>query len=494
MRVQELLDYFAAKLEAERARVAGKGWDSPVALASGRLCATVGNLFVYEFESTQPMALGEDWPVTIVPPDEAEPTEGIVVGCRGSRLLVQTVDALGQVVAPATVVPDASGFLQTAARRLADMAAKTGTYTLSAAERLLPWLAPDQAAKGQTPLPTTSTSVLTTIWTEDLTARRQKLATQAVELVRLNKRVLLVSPSHDAADQVFGLIAKVMKGTGLPYKSHLCRYELPLEREVAGIALQELGFEAQVHQFYAKSRAEKAALRRKYERFRELSPFLAYKAQKQRDLDEVKLLEWRLLTQLTEVQEKIKEIDATVSAYESLPIWKRLTMQAVGKNLASLAEYRRLYEQQAQDLRREIDVAKRRIEELVPEAAVPKELRPEFEELKAEVKRLGGTKKIRELLAAEEDTNRQAFIQNRRLVATTAARVIADPLFSRVRFDVLLADEAPWIPGAFLLAAAGLVRERIILSGDTRDIVTAGCWTASEEMMHWRRQAQPASA
>lgn len=494
MKVRELLDDFAAKLERERVRAATKGWDAPVSLANGRLCATAGNLSLYEFESAQATALAEDWPVTIVPPDEAEPTEGIVLGHRGNRLLVQTFDALGQVVSSATLVPDASGFLETASRRLADMAAKSDTYTLAAAERLLPWLAPGQPANGQTPLPTASASVLTTLWTEDLTARRQKLATQAVELVRLNKRLLLVSPSHAAADQVFGLIARAMKGAGLPYRSHLCRYELPLEREVAGIALQELGFEAQVHQFYAKSRAEKAALRKKYERFRELSPLLAYKAQKQRDLDEVKLLEWRLLTQLTELQDKIKEIDATVSAYESLPIWKRLGMQAVGKNLESLAEYRTLYEQQVQGLRRELDVAKRRIEELAPEAAVPKDLRPEFEELKAEVKRLGGTKKIRELLAAEEGTNRQAFIQNRRLVATTAARVVADPLFGRVRFDVLLADEAPWIPGPLLLAAAGLVRERIILSGDTRDIAAAGCWNASDDAVRWGRQAQPSSA
>ena len=70
-------------------------------------------------------------------------------------------------------------------------------------------------------------------------------------------------------------------------------------------------------------------------------------------------------------------------------------------------------------------------------------MRPEFEDLKEEIVHLGGTKKIRELLAAEEDTNRQAFIQNRRLVITTADRVLTDPLFSRVRFDVLIADNAP---------------------------------------------------
>jgi hypothetical protein len=42
----------------------------------------------------------------------------------------------------------------------------------------------------------------------------------------------------------------------------------------------------------------------------------------------------------------------------------------------------------------------------------------------------------------------------------------------------LIADEAPWIPAAYLLAAAGLVRERIVLSGDQRDIAKAKQWAA----------------
>ena len=158
-------------------------------------------------------------------------------------------------------------------------------------------------------------------------------------------------------------------------------------------------------------------------------------------------------------------------------------MQAVGKNVESLHQYLELYENQIAGLMKELDIARARIEELVPEAAVPKDMRPEFEDLKEEIVRLGGTKKIRELLAAEEDTNRQAFIQNRRLVITTADRVLADPLFSRVRFDVLIADNAPWIAPPGLLGAAGLVRERIVLTGDQRDIVTAGRWKTSE--MAW---------
>jgi hypothetical protein len=253
-----------------------------------------------------------------------------------------------------------------------------------------------------------------------------------------------------------------------------------LAQQVEGIGIQELGFEAQMHQFYANSHADKAALRRKYDRFRELTPLLAYKRQKQKDLDEVRLLEWRLLTQVDDLQAKIKEVNVTLAEYENLPLLQRLSLQAVGKNSESLQQYLQLYESQCAELREEVDVAKVRIAELAPEASVPKDMRPEFDDLKEEIVRLGGTKKIRELLSAEEDMNRQAFIQNRRLVVTTASRVLNDSLFSRVRFDVLIADEAPWIEAAPLLAAAGLVHERIVISGDRRDIASAGLWASRE--------------
>jgi hypothetical protein len=65
-------------------------------------------------------------------------------------------------------------------------------------------------------------------------------------------------------------------------------------------------------------------------------------------------------------------------------------------------------------------------------------------------------------------------------VITTADRVLADPLFTRVRFDVLIADNAPWITPLSLIGAAGLVRERIVLSGNQRDIASAGRWQTGE--------------
>ncbi len=477
--IRELIESLASRLEVDQERVLSGGLDSPVTILNGRHLWTAGTLHLYEFQLPAGVDVMIDVPVSLIPAEEqGEPTEGILLSRRGDTVLLQTFDAVGTHVPSATLVPDRAGFLSTAAARLMEMATKADAYSLGPSERLVPLLARGDVEAG-VPLGSPGSAVLTTVWAEDQGIRRQKIANLIIEQIRLNKRILVVSADHHRADEFVGAVARAMKAAGLSFKTWISRYETALTQQAGGMLIQDLGFEMQMHQFYAKSRAEKASLRRKYDRFRELTPLLAYKTQKQRDLDEVRLLEWRLLTQLSELQAKTKEVDQTLKEYENLPLLKRLGMQAVGKNVESLEVYRALYQQQIKALMEELNVAKQRIDELVPEAALPKDLRPEFEELKEEVARLGGTRKIRELLAAEEDTNRQAFIQNRRLVVTTAGRVINDPLFTRVRFDILIADEAPLIPAAFLMAAAGLVRDRIVLSGDLRDIATAGVWGAT---------------
>ena len=482
MTAQDLLETWALRLEAEQTQVSSTDLDQPIHHVTCRLSHIIGTLHLYELTLPYGSSIEHDTPLSILPPDDMEPTEGIVLGGEGNVVLVQTFDTIGQSCANATVVPDRAGLLATSAKRLRDMLAQPDAYRLGPADRLVPLLEATTGA-GEFSGTGAGSSILTTVWADELSVRRQRLAVLAIELIRANKRILVVCPDHQTADALVGTVARAMKALGLMYKTWVSRYEMALAQQVEGIGIQELGFEAQMHQFYAKSRAEKAALRRKYERFRELTPVLAYKRQKQKDLDEVRLLEWRLLTQVSDLQLKIKEVYATLAEYENLPLLRRLSLQAVGKNVESLNQYLELYESQCAELKRELDIAKVRIDELVPEAAVPKDMRPEFDELKEEIVRLGGTKKIRELLAAEEDTNRQAFIQNRRLVVTTASRVLSDPLFSRVRFDALIADEAPWIAAAPLLGAAGLIREKLVISGDRRDILSAGLW-ASRESQH----------
>ena len=482
MTARDLIETWALRIEAEQNSASSTAPDQPITQVAGRLVNTVGTLHLYELTLPHGASIEHDTPCSIVPQDDLEPTEGIVLGGQGHVILMQTFDAIGQSCTNATVIPDRAGCLMTSAKRLRDMIAQPDSYRLGPADRLASLL---EATSGTEELSVTSagSSALTTVWDKDLSLRRQRLASLAIEFILTNKRTLVVCPDHQTADSFVGTVARAITAAGLKHQTWVSRYEIALAQDIEGIGIHELGFEAQMYQFYAKSRADKAALRSKYERFRELTPVLAYKGQKQKDLDEVRLLEWRLLTRISDFQAKISEIQATLAEYENLPLLQRLSLQTVGKNVESLQQYLELYESQCAELRKEVDVAKVRIAELVPEAAVPKDMRPEFSDLKEEITRLGGTKKIRELLAAEEDTNRQAFLQNRRLLVTTASRALNDPLFSRVRFDVLIADEAPWIAAAPLLGAAGLVRERIVISGDRRDIEAAGLWTTRESQI-----------
>ena len=471
MKLYDLLTGGTAQLINEREIAMSRGLDAPLDIPKAHHLRTVGSLHLYSCAIPPGSKFVPDIPMTLLPGNDMEPTEGYLLGLHQGALIIQTFDHVGETLTHCTLIPDTSGFLETGAARLSDMASKPDSFTLGPAERLVPWLNPEPPLDPTAAREGIPTAVLTTIWGDNRQARWTKLTTVIVDQVRKNKRILLVAPDHHMVDELTGAVARALKMAAMPYRSLLCRYELPLVQEGSGMPIQEFGFEAQMYQFFAKANANKASLRKKYNRFRELTPILAYKRDKQKDLNEVKLLEWRLLTQLSDWQGKVKNIDKILRDYEALSIWKRVGMQVAGKNIETLAEYRVIYQGKIQGLMQEVEVAQARISELIPEATIPKDMRPEYDELKEEIKRLGGTKKIREMLAASEGTSRQAFAQNKRIMATTPGRILIDPLFRKVPYDILIIDDAPRIPAPLLLAATGAIRERIILSGDTTDLL-----------------------
>lgn len=485
MKLDDFLTYAAAHLLEEREQAMSLGLDAPLNIPFASHLRTVGTLHLYQCPAPQDRPILPDVPMTLLPGNDLEPTEGYILGTQDGLLIIQTFDHVGETLSHCTIIPDTSGLLETGEQRLSDMANKPDSFTLGPAERLVPWLTSDQNSDQASAREGIPSAILATFWGEDRQTCWTKLATFIVEQIKKNKRILLLAPDHPTVDALTGTVARALKMAALPYKSLLCRYETPMCQEAAGISLQELGFEAQMYQFFAKANSNKVALRKKYDRFRELTPILAYKREKQKDLNEVKLLEWRLLTQLSEWQGKVKQIDKIVTDYEAIPIWKRIGLQVTGKNIETLAEYRIIYQTKIQGLMREVEVAQTRIKELIPEATIPKDLRPEYDDLKDEIKRLGGTKKIREMLAAGEGTNRQAFAQNKRIMATTPGKVLADPLFRKVPYDILIIEEAPRIPAPLILAAAGLIRERIVLSGNTTDLQTMAAENTANSHAMW---------
>jgi len=359
---------------------------------------------------------------------------------------------------------------QAVRHRLEDILHHPNTYHFGPADRLVPWVAPDRTAADPRLRSSTVTSVLTTIWDADQRARRTQLAAIVADLVKANKRVLLIGPDNRSLDEALVAAAKGLRGAGLQYRSFLCRYDPPTVPGENGINLRDLAFDMQVSAFLGKSISDKAGLRRKLERYLELAPILRYKAEKQRDLDEVRHLEWRLLSALGDAQAKIKSLQDTLAVYERLPLWQRIGMQVAGSNVTTMQENCMLYEAQKQEYLGELEVVQHRINELKPEAHVEPEMRPEYVELKDEIERLGGVDRVRDVLATEEVTKRQPFLQAKRVIAATATRVVGDAIFRPIRYDVLVADEAPRIPLALLYACACMVRERIVLAGDAQEL------------------------
>ena len=181
--------------------VSARGLDTPAPVSSGRHLRTVGTLHLYAFRLAQPTDgfLLEDVPITVVPPGDAEPTEGFVLAQRNADVTIQTFDYLGAAVSSATLVPDATAFIDGAAQRLTEMATKPEFFSLGPSERVLPWLDLERTRDEQSLRSPVSLAVFATIWNENVVDRRAAVATAAAELARRNKRVLVVTGEHQTA-------------------------------------------------------------------------------------------------------------------------------------------------------------------------------------------------------------------------------------------------------------------------------------------------------
>src|SRR5215467_12116888 len=185
MTARDLIEGWITRLTFEQEQLRTAQRDQPIAPVIGRLIHTVGTLYVYELKLPAGRSLDLDSPLSIVPQDDLEPTEGMVLSCRDGIAVVQTIDAIGQNIEGATVVPDRGGFLSTSTARLTEMLSQPDSYRLGPADRLAPLL---EGRGGFEESGGSASSVLTTMWSEDQTIRRQKIASLSIELIRANKR------------------------------------------------------------------------------------------------------------------------------------------------------------------------------------------------------------------------------------------------------------------------------------------------------------------
>jgi hypothetical protein len=117
MTSRDLLETWAILLEAEQKRVSDTALDRPITPATGRLVRTIGTLHLYELTLPEGSSIEPDTPLSIIPADDIEPTEGVVLSRQGNIVLAQIFDSIGPSSADMTVVPDRAGLLTTSATR-----------------------------------------------------------------------------------------------------------------------------------------------------------------------------------------------------------------------------------------------------------------------------------------------------------------------------------------------------------------------------------------
>ena len=156
---------------------------------AGRLLHIVGTLYLYEFQLPAGRFVDIDTPLSIVPAEDIEATEGLALSCRNDVILVQTFDALGQAVSGATLIPDRAGFFATARSRLA-------ARIREEAFRLV--LRPSGAGSGNAGglmKHCRRHFILSAIWSTDPSTRRRRIA-RCHRRIRAKKRISSWSRPH----------------------------------------------------------------------------------------------------------------------------------------------------------------------------------------------------------------------------------------------------------------------------------------------------------
>src|SRR3989449_9994202 len=158
-------------------------------------------------------------------PPVSEPSDGpgwrtrlpgpLPAGASARGKAFDLLPALRRLVVDAERAGDPSGFLQKLHHRLEDMLHHPSFYHFSAADRLMPWVAPDTSVTDPTLRSTIVTSVLTTIWDADRAARPTRLATVVTQLVKANKRGLLVAPDNRTVTDALADAAQGRLAAGL---------------------------------------------------------------------------------------------------------------------------------------------------------------------------------------------------------------------------------------------------------------------------------------
>ena len=422
-----------------------------------RLVASSPTIWVYSCNWDHAIPIAEEVPVTVRMQGPQAPTDGRVVGYDDDTLWLGVRNNLGAVTRPVYVRLDVNSLFLALADRFRDIERNHHSVSNRPVGRLL---SNDGHIHNNESSPR-----IQMVTTPNVAARHEKVKDIVLDGLRKNNRMLLTSAHNRDLDESLVAIVRAMRMEGLSYSTLVTRYPALVLEGKGTTDLRELAFEQQLRTNADGVRSDQATLRSLYHRYQKLVPRVAFAQEKTQDLEEIEVLEDRILDQISTLERKDTDLRIHVETYEDLPLWQRLSMQIGGKNPPTMKKMRSWCAKQLERLQKELGALQPRLSQARQEAYLSPDVWLEYEHIMESFDQRGGLEKVRSLIAQQQGTS-DHFLQRRGLVAATAGCIASHDLFNELSFDTVIVDGFDTVPLPLLIPVACPALENIILVSD----------------------------
>jgi len=454
-----------------------------VLVYNGKLKGRSREKFIYTFETVEEKKLLEDAFVKVTV--RKEEAEGVVLSVEGQFVTVMISRSFGPAIEEAELEEDITALYRKIIQRLNHIndnhnafhicqseelffptgATAKGDFNLSTAKKYYP---PLNEAQKQA-VETSFRHKASFIWGPPGTGKTRTLGIIVAELFERKQRTLVVSHANRAVDVALFNIVKVLRERGVPeddLRTYVTRYSTTLLSEMEGINLKEFSFEEQlatILQAIRERKQELAALLEKYLRLEEsIEQAQRAKVELERHRSESEGLKVRQET----LRKRLVLIEDSIDEYLAASLLKKLLLRLSGQHIGNFEKIKAQVQEEEKRIAEHLRQVDQAIAELTRRNHIPAAELAEFQILKSQTDKLGGVEVLKKVLNEEESIDFSSQLKDKRVVATTLAKLAINEIFKKMRFHTVVIDEASMAPMPLLLVASSVASDRVIVTGD----------------------------
>ncbi|HEX9615262.1 MAG TPA: AAA domain-containing protein [Bacteroidota bacterium] len=443
-------------------------------LCSGEFMGSFGGNFYYRFEIPEHVTL-RGLPRGTFSIGHKEPIRctGHFVAQENQYLTVALPIDFGPVIPETECTWNPEPFLKPVADSLSSMSAASVAASIlldpAAAENhhavsFEPQILPNTPADQQTAIKQIFRNRVTFVWGSILSGKTHLLAHLAVNYIGQRKRILFVDTVNERVDDVLLRSMDVGRELGIDVSASTCSVGLPAVENFEKLAATSLEHDVHLkHEEKSKTFQERVNLLKAYWRARVkhvlFETYTARLAEIRERLSERKKHVQNLTAELTALKEDVNRI-------QSASMMDKLK-KGFGKDDLAAAQ-KKLADKTAVLKRLQSSLTALTQESLKIEANTPisGEDQREFNLAVKRIEELGGVEGVEESVRTYTAVDERSLLESKTFVGTTLTTALSDPRLQGVQFDLVMVDDAESISLPFLVALAGMAKEKMVVSGN----------------------------